>query len=92
MQFADGMSYSKTRLDELFKSGYFDRAASRKKEVVPPQKKEDVEFIVGTRYCANFTGPTTQMREFDLPKLKAEKMLAQHKGDRTETIRFLIQN
>jgi hypothetical protein len=44
-QFADGLSYSKTKLEELYRSGFFD-PKPKKKVALPAQKKEDVDFLV----------------------------------------------
>lgn len=46
-QFADGQSYSRTKLDEVARSGFFDpKAAAPKAKEVGHGKKEDVEYIV----------------------------------------------
>jgi hypothetical protein len=44
-QFADGCSYNKTKLEQLFRNGFFDRTAPKALKVAPG-KKEDVEVIV----------------------------------------------
>jgi len=72
--FADGLSYSKTKLEELFRAGFFE-PKFKKKAAVPSQKKEDVEFL---------------MKEFEVSKAVAEKALIQNEGDLDRAVNFMI--
>lgn len=72
--FADGLSYSKTKLEELYRAGFFD-PKPKKKPVAHPHKKEDVEFL---------------MREFELSKVAAEKALLQNDGDLDRSVNYLM--
>lgn len=76
VSFVDGQSYSRTRLDEAFRAGFFDRPAPSKaaKETVNA-KKEDVECIV---------------RELELTKPEAERVLTEHGGDLQAALRTLV--
>ncbi|KAH8800590.1 hypothetical protein DL96DRAFT_1719660 [Flagelloscypha sp. PMI_526] len=73
VNFADGFSYNKTRLEEFFRSGFLDKAYVKPSQGALPSgiKKEDIEVL---------------MNEFDLPKPKAEKALTDAGGDLTKAL------
>jgi len=72
--FADGLSYSKNKLEETFRSGILERPAKpTTKDPVP--KKEDVDLIVS---------------ELEIPRLRAEKALIENEGDVTKALQALV--
>lgn len=94
VQFSDGLSYSKTKLEELYRSGFFD-PKPKKKTVTPPQKKEDVDFLVGTHLHSTGQRKTkdfqfSQMKEFEISKTEAEKTLAQNDGNLAKSIEYIL--
>ncbi|KAH7107594.1 hypothetical protein BKA62DRAFT_683871 [Auriculariales sp. MPI-PUGE-AT-0066] len=72
--FQDGQSYSKTRLDELARGGFFEKTTV-KPAPKPSVKKEDVDVIV---------------RELEITRAEAEKVLQQHNGDLAGALRTLV--
>jgi hypothetical protein len=45
-QFGDGFSYSKTKVEELVKNGFFEKLQKTAKEPSVNPKKDDVDLIV----------------------------------------------
>jgi len=73
--FADGLSYSKNKMDEILKSGALDKLPLRHKEHHPHVKREDVELIV---------------HELEIPKSQAEKALHEAGGDVSKALKALV--
>ncbi|OCH93840.1 hypothetical protein OBBRIDRAFT_724013 [Obba rivulosa] len=65
VNFADGYSYSKGKMEEAFRSGLMDKPSVKAKET-HALKREDVDILVN---------------ELEIPRAQAEKMLAATKGD-----------
>ncbi|KAI5118872.1 hypothetical protein M0805_005314 [Coniferiporia weirii] len=65
VNFADGLAYSKGKMEEAFRNGLFDKPPSKAPKESSNAKKEDVELIV---------------RELEIPRSQAEKALADAKG------------
>ncbi|KDQ61185.1 hypothetical protein JAAARDRAFT_191290 [Jaapia argillacea MUCL 33604] len=74
VNFIDGYSYSKGKMEEAFRSGLFDKPTKSAKESVP-LKKDDIDLIVS---------------EFDLLRPQAEKILTDHGGDITKALGSLV--
>ncbi|GLB34613.1 hypothetical protein LshimejAT787_0201780 [Lyophyllum shimeji] len=78
MNFADGFSYSKNRMEEAFRAGgILDRAPTKpaKDPAVTALKREDVDLII---------------QEFEIARPRAEKALAENGGDVVKTLLALI--
>lgn len=75
LQFADGLSYSKNKMDEIVRSGALDKLPPRHKEHYPNVKREDVELIV---------------HELEIPKSQAEKALHEAGGDISKALKALV--
>ncbi|KAF8315164.1 carbohydrate kinase [Clavulina sp. PMI_390] len=77
VEFQDGLSYNKKRLEEAFASGAFEAPARKPKEAPHGVdiKKDHLELLI---------------KEFEITKAQAEKALVQHKGDLTATINTLV--
>lgn len=96
LQFIDGFSYSKGKLEEAFRPGGFLEKAPPKphKEALPSfVKKEDVEIIVRSLIPSRLMRAylLTQIHEFEIPRQKAEKILVDHEGDIEKALRVLIK-
>ncbi|KAF8635478.1 hypothetical protein AX17_003868 [Amanita inopinata Kibby_2008] len=79
INFIDGLSYSKGKLEEAFRPGGILEKAPPKpqKELLPVSvKKEDVDIIVN---------------EFEIPRHRAEKVLVEHDGDIGKALRSLLK-
>ncbi|KAI0345101.1 hypothetical protein BDW22DRAFT_1426799 [Trametopsis cervina] len=75
VNFADGLAYSKGKLEEAFRpGGILDKPVKGPKET-HAVKREDVDLIV---------------HELEIPRLQAEQALAAHDGDVTKTLIALI--
>ncbi|KAI0759491.1 hypothetical protein BC629DRAFT_1548786 [Irpex lacteus] len=75
VNFADGMAYSKGKLEEAFRpGGILDKPVKQPKETFSI-KREDVDLIV---------------HELEIPRAQAEKALATHGGDVVKTLIALI--
>jgi hypothetical protein len=48
LQFSDGFAYSKGKMDEAFRSGLFDKQATKSTKEIVLAKREDVDLIVAT--------------------------------------------
>ncbi|PFH51707.1 hypothetical protein AMATHDRAFT_58507 [Amanita thiersii Skay4041] len=80
INFADGFSYSKGKLEEAFRPGGILEKAPPKahKDPLPSSvKKEDVDLIVN---------------EFEISRQRAEKALAEHDGDLGKALRALLKD
>lgn len=75
INFADGWSYSKQRMEDAFRSGLFDKPPAKAAKESHNCKKEDVEFIVN---------------ELEVPRIQAERALAATNGDVTKALQTLI--
>ncbi|KAJ7073914.1 hypothetical protein C8F01DRAFT_1098674 [Mycena amicta] len=84
VNFGDGFSYSKQVMSEAFRTGgLLDRPAAAVLHAHPPLtkaqkecvKKEDVDVLVS---------------EFEIPKVQAERVLADHKGNLQDALRALV--
>ncbi|KAM6489769.1 hypothetical protein JOM56_014792 [Amanita muscaria] len=78
VNFADGLSYSKGKLEEAFRPGGILEKPPPKpqKEALPSfVKKEDVELIIS---------------EFEIPKQQAERLLVEHQGDVGKALRAFL--
>jgi len=78
MNYADGFSYSKGKMEEAFRpGGILEKAPAKaaKDHLVPVPKREDVDLIV---------------HEFEIPRGQAEKVLTENGGDVGKTLRALI--
>ncbi|KAF9014132.1 hypothetical protein BDQ17DRAFT_1342139 [Cyathus striatus] len=76
--FADGLSYSKTRLEETYRSGgLLDKAPSKmpKNPALAALKKEDIDLLI---------------HEFEITRGEAEKILVENDGDLTKTLETFI--
>ena len=102
-QFADGLSYSKNKMDEILKSGALDKLPPRHKEHHPHVKREDVELIVsrelGRGYVHTFppwnegliSNQQIQVHELEIPKSHAEKALHEAGGDVSKALKALVR-
>ncbi|KIJ44320.1 hypothetical protein M422DRAFT_208011 [Sphaerobolus stellatus SS14] len=76
VNFADGFSYSKQRMEDAFRnSGIFDKAPTKAPKEVHHVKKEDVEVIV---------------RELEIPRIQAERALDAAGGDLKKALETLV--
>ncbi|KAJ3478110.1 hypothetical protein NLI96_g9995 [Meripilus lineatus] len=75
VNFADGLSYSKTKLEEAYRNGLLEKPVKPPKVTGVPAKKDDVELIV---------------QELEIPKARAEKALVEHHGDVAKALEALI--
>jgi len=76
INFADGFAYSKQRMEEVFKSGLFDKPPAKPPKEVYSVKKDDVELI---------------MKEFEIPKIQAERALHAAGGDLAKALQNLVE-
>ncbi|ESK90191.1 hypothetical protein Moror_7756 [Moniliophthora roreri MCA 2997] len=77
MNFADGFSYVKAKLDEAYIAVITDKEKDKKpKETITGSKKEDVDLL---------------MNEFEISRPQAEKALAANDKDVIKTIHALIK-
>ncbi|KAK7040826.1 hypothetical protein VNI00_009422 [Paramarasmius palmivorus] len=77
MNFGDGFSYVKGKLDEAYIAVVTEKEKEKKpKEVITGLKKEDVDLL---------------MNEFEISRPQAEKALAANDKDVTKTIHALIK-
>jgi len=72
--FADGHSYSKSKMEEIFRSGALDKLPSKPKEI-SHAKREDVDLIV---------------HELEIPRAEAERALTEANGDISKALSRLI--
>ncbi|RDB22257.1 hypothetical protein Hypma_010664 [Hypsizygus marmoreus] len=78
MNFADGFSYSKGKMDEAFRAGgILEKSPTKtpKDPAVTALKREDVDLIV---------------HEFEIPRAHAEKALVENGGDVEKTLVALV--
>ncbi|TDL24913.1 hypothetical protein BD410DRAFT_785646 [Rickenella mellea] len=75
VNFSDGYSYSKGKMEEVFRSGIFDKPPAKPHKETYAAKKEDVEVIVS---------------ELDITRLEAERALAKNNGDVQKALLALI--
>ncbi|KAF9053216.1 hypothetical protein BJ165DRAFT_848856 [Panaeolus papilionaceus] len=81
VNYADGLAYSKYKMEEAFRSGGFLDKPTAKAPVKPKDpsiaalKREDVDLIVS---------------EFEIPRAQAEKVLSENGGSVQEALRALI--
>lgn len=79
VNFADGCSYSKGKLEEAFRPGGVlsenQPKSAKAIEGSANVKKEDVDAVV---------------KHFEIPRTQAEKALATHNGDLKATLRALV--
>ncbi|KAH8117084.1 hypothetical protein DFH11DRAFT_1579155 [Phellopilus nigrolimitatus] len=75
VNFADGLAYSKGKLEEAFRSGLFDKPPSKTAKETFNAKKEDVDLIV---------------RELEIPRGQADRALADVGGDLSAALLVLI--
>ncbi|KAF8077619.1 hypothetical protein FPV67DRAFT_3789 [Lyophyllum atratum] len=78
MNFADGFSYSKGKMEEAFRAGgILDKTPAKvaKDPAVAALKREDVDLIV---------------HEFEIPRSQAEKALVDNGGDVAKALLALI--
>ncbi|SJK97245.1 uncharacterized protein ARMOST_00496 [Armillaria ostoyae] len=78
MNYVDGFSYSKGKMDEAFRpGGILEKGPVKpvKDSSVTAIKKDDIDIIVN---------------EFELTRAQAEKVLAQHQGDVVAALKALI--
>lgn len=71
VNFADGYSYSKGKMEEAFRSGLMDKPSPKAGKEAHAFKREDVDLLV---------------HELEIPRAQAEKMLAANKGDVAKTL------
>ncbi|THH08312.1 hypothetical protein EW145_g2776 [Phellinidium pouzarii] len=76
VNFADGLAYSKGKMEEAFRNGLFDKKPSKAPKDSFNAKKEDVELI---------------LRELEIPRVQAERALADAKGDLSAALLALIK-
>ncbi|KAJ2916965.1 hypothetical protein MD484_g3431, partial [Candolleomyces efflorescens] len=77
-QYADGFAYNKAKLEEAFRTGGFlekPPAKVAKDPAIASLKKEDIDLVVA---------------EFELPRIKAEKILVENGGDVKKTLSALV--
>ncbi|CAA7270970.1 unnamed protein product [Cyclocybe aegerita] len=79
VNYGDGFAYSKHKMEEAFRPGGFlekppAKPAAIKDPSAPVLKREDVDLIV---------------REFEIPRANAEKVLSENGGDITKALRAL---
>jgi len=98
-QFADGLSYSKNKMDEILRSGALDKLPPRQKESHPHVKREDIELIVSREFKGGVdtigNGKTdsnrqTKVHELEIPKSQAEKALNEAGGDVSKALKALV--
>jgi hypothetical protein len=86
-------------MDEAYRpGGILEKAPTKpvKDPSAPALKREDIDIIV--RCCFRvflvvhkmYTGSATQVHEFEIPRVQAEKALAENGGDLEKTLRSLI--
>ncbi|KAF9469402.1 hypothetical protein BDZ94DRAFT_1182231 [Collybia nuda] len=78
VNFSDGFSYAKGKMEEAFRTGgLMDKAPPKsvKDPAVASLKREDIDLIV---------------HEFEIPRAQAEKALVEHGGDVSKTLQALI--
>ncbi|CDO73659.1 hypothetical protein BN946_scf185014.g129 [Trametes cinnabarina] len=73
VNFLDGQSYSKGKVEEAFRALHLDKPYSRPPKAAPsPFKAEDIELIA---------------QEFDITRGQAEKVLSEAQGNVLEALR-----
>jgi len=91
VNYGDGFAYSKYKMEEAFRiGGFLDKPAAKPPAAIshsgggssgkgdpslPPLKKEDVDIIV---------------HEFEIPRIQAEKVLAENGADLEKALRVLV--
>lgn len=75
VNFADGLAYSKTKLEEAYRNGLLEKPVKPPKALGGPVKKDDLELIA---------------QELEIPKARAEKALIEHHGDVAKALEALI--
>jgi NACalpha-BTF3-like transcription factor len=91
VQFVDGCSYSKNRLEEAFKSGgILDKHPTRQPKDSTAVKRDDVDLIVRRCNSPKACIYPWQVHELEIPRAQAEKALVEHKGDLARTLRTLV--
>jgi len=77
VNFADGWAYSKGKMEEIMRSGVLelDVKHTKKEGPIAGLKKEDVDVI---------------MKEFEIPRVHAEKALQKNGGDLEKTLVALV--
>ncbi|EGN95696.1 hypothetical protein SERLA73DRAFT_186877 [Serpula lacrymans var. lacrymans S7.3] len=76
VNFSDGMSYSKAKLEDAVRNIVLDRQPPPKTtKDAAVVKREDVDIIIN---------------EFEIPRSQAEKVLAEHGGDISNALRTLV--
>ncbi|KAG5338803.1 hypothetical protein C0989_006187 [Termitomyces sp. Mn162] len=78
IQFADGFSYSKGRMEEAFRAGgLLDKAPTKaaKDPAIATLKRDDVDLII---------------HEFEITRPQAEKVLVENGGDLAKTLLVLV--
>jgi len=76
MNFGDGFAYSKGKMEEAFRSGgILDKPPTKALKDSVSFKREDVDLIV---------------HELEIPRVHAEKALAEHGGDVVKALQALI--
>jgi len=75
VNFHDGFAYSKGKMEEVFRSGLFDKQPTKATKEIASAKREDVDLIV---------------HELEITRAEAEKVLIEKGGDLHQALRALI--
>jgi hypothetical protein len=93
-QFHDGFAYSKGKMEEVFRSGLFDKQPTKPMKEIGLAKREDVDLIVTAiltfEYGSTLIILSTQVHELEIPRAQAEKALTENGGDLEKALRALI--
>jgi hypothetical protein len=80
-------------MEEVFRSGLFDKQPTKPTKEIALAKREDVDFIVATIlsfHNATYPHAPTQVHELEIPRAQAEKALIEKGGDLEQALRALI--
>ncbi|KAF8605449.1 hypothetical protein BDV93DRAFT_554817 [Ceratobasidium sp. AG-I] len=75
INFQDGYSYSKGRMDAALTSGIFDKVPEKKVSDYPGLSKADIKLV---------------QTEMELTEVQAKKVLGENKGDVVKTLLSLV--
>lgn len=92
-QFLDGHSYSKGKLEEVFRTLRLDKPYPKPARAPSsPYKAEDIDLLVSSAISDSLLSSTCplQVQEFEITRAQAEKALAEVDGNVVEALRRMV--